>query len=131
MVQLRLLSGPAAAQTFVARHFPFRIGRHHAADLQLEAAGVWDQHLEIWLKPQEGLVLALQPGAWGTVNGDPFQTRLLRNGDLIEIGAIKLQFFLSDTQSRHWAWRERFTWIFMGLLCLVQIGLFYWLSGLQ
>ena len=131
MVQLRVLSGTAAARAFVARHFPCRIGRSHTADLQLEAEGVWDQHLEIWLKPQQGLVLALQPGALGTVNGDPFQTRVLRNGDWIEIGAVKLQFFLSETPFRNWVWRERLTWVFFGLLCLGQISLFYWLSALE
>ncbi len=131
MVQLRLLNGRQAARTFVARNYPWRIGRDPTADVQLEEDGVWDQHLEIWLKPQEGLLLALQPGAWGTVNGEPFQTKLLRNGDLIQIGAVKLQFFLSDTQICNWGWRESLTWLFLGFLCLVQIALFYWLSALE
>jgi hypothetical protein len=131
MVQLRLLSGSQANRLFVTRHFPCRIGRSGSADLQLEEEGIWDQHLEIWLRPQAGLVLALQPGALGTVNGQPFQTQVLHNGDLIEVGAVKLQFWLSETRFSNWLWREGLTWFFLGLLCLVEVGLVYWLSAIQ
>ena len=52
MVQLRILSGKMAGVDITARHFPFRIGRSAAAELQLQEDGVWERHLELpWIPP--------------------------------------------------------------------------------
>ena len=89
MVQLKVLSGKKAGTAWVARRFPVRIGRSAAADLQLEEDGVWDQHLQLDFDPAEGIVLSAQPNALATVNGQPVQQTVLRNGDAIEIGSLK------------------------------------------
>ena len=98
MVQLKVLSGKKAGTAWVARRFPVRIGRSAAADLQLEEGGVWDQHLQLDFNPAEGIVLSAQPNALATVNGQPVHQTVLRNGDAIDIGSLRMQFWLSETR---------------------------------
>src|SRR5690348_14414903 len=98
MVQLKILSGKLAGTEMVARHFPFQIGRAASADLQLEEEGVWDQHLELAFQRSTGFVLTTRPNALASINGEPFQEVVLRNGDAIEIGALKMRFWLGETR---------------------------------
>ena len=129
MLQLTILNGQQAGDELVARRFPVRIGRSAEAELRLEEDGVWDCHLEITLQPPEGLVLSVQPGALGLVNSQPVEHAVLRNGDVIEVGAAKLLFSLSPTRHRSLRFREVMTWIALALLCLGQVALIYWLPG--
>jgi hypothetical protein len=119
MVQLKILSGARAGSIEPARQFPFLIGRIPQAGLTLAEPGVWDQHLRITL---EGDTFHLHrlADALATVNGTPFQDHPLRNGDVIELGAVKLQFGLSETRQGNLRWRERLTWAALVALCLVQ-----------
>ena len=128
MVQLRFVTGKQTGQTVAVDHFPWFIGRSASSDLRLEEAGIWDRHLEIHWREPEGFLARLIPPALGTLNGQSFQSARLHNGDLIALGAVKFQFWLSETQLRDWRWRERFTWCALILLCLVQVLLIYWLS---
>ena len=127
MVQLRILSGKKAGSSWDARRFPVRIGRSPKADLQLEEPGVWDEHLVIGLQPAEGFTAETQPNAVATLNGQPVQHSALRNGDTIEIGSVKLQFWLSEARQRSQSAREVFIWTVIVLVCLAQIALVYWL----
>jgi hypothetical protein len=127
MIQLKILSGGKAGTNFVTREFPFVIGRSPGAQLRLEEPGVWDQHLRVELSLQEGFALRVQPSALASVNGEACQSTRLRNGDLIEIGSVKLQFWLSEVDQPSTVWRERCTWIFLAGAVLVQLGLIFWL----
>jgi predicted component of type VI protein secretion system len=125
MVQFKIVSGKMAGTEKVARHFPFRIGRSPSADLQLEDAGVWDQHLELLFDPATGFVLHTQPPALAVINGQPFQQAVLRNGDAIEIGALKIRFWLGETRQRSLRPREWLTWIAFLLILIGQFVLIY------
>jgi pSer/pThr/pTyr-binding forkhead associated (FHA) protein len=127
MVQLQILSGKKAGTAWVARRFPVRIGRSAAAGLQLEEDGVWDQHLQLDLIPAQGFRLSAQPNALTAVNGQPVEQTLLRNGDLIEIGSLKMQFWLSETRQAGLRLREWLTWAAVAAISLGQVGLIYWL----
>ncbi len=127
MVQLQILSGKQAGASWVARRFPVRIGRAPSSDLQSEEEGVWDQHLRLEFRPAEGFVLSTQPQALATLNHEPVQTAILRNGDLIEIGSLKLRFWLGETRQRGFRLRETLTWIGIAAVCLGQVALVYWL----
>jgi predicted component of type VI protein secretion system len=127
MVQLEILSGKKAGSSWDARRFPVRVGRSANSDLQLEEPGVWDDHLKISLAPAEGFVVETQANAVATINGQPAQRVVLRNGDTIEMGSIKLQFWLSKAGQRGQAVREAFVWTLITLVCLAQIALVYWL----
>jgi hypothetical protein len=127
MVQLKVLSGKRAGTTWVARRFPVRIGRSGATDLQLEEVGVWDQHLQLDFDPAEGIVLTVQENALASVNGQPVQQAVLRNGDAIEIGSLRIQFWLSETRQAGLRLREGLTWAGIVAISLGQVGLIYWI----
>ena len=125
MVQLKVLSGKKAGTAWVVRRFPVRIGRSGAADLQLEEEGVWDQHLQLDFNSAKGILLTTQPSALATVNGQPVQQAVLRNGDAIDIGALKMQFWLSETRQGGLRLREGLTWIAIAAISFGQIALIY------
>ncbi len=127
MIQLQILSGKQAGTDLVARRFPFRIGRASPADLRLEEDGIWNQHLELNLIIPDGFVLNAQPNALATINGQRVERALLRNGDLIEIGSLKMRFWLSANRQIGLRFREWLTWGTLVLLSLGQVCLIYWL----
>jgi pSer/pThr/pTyr-binding forkhead associated (FHA) protein len=127
MIRFKIVSGKMAGTERVARHFPFRIGRSPTTDLQLDDAGVWDQHLELKFDSTAGFVLTTHPQALTTVNGLPVREAILRNGDAIEIGALKMLFWLGDTRQISLRFRECATWVAFVLVVVVQLGLIYWL----
>ena len=127
MVQLKVLSGKQAGTTWVARRFPVRIGRSAAADLQLAEDGVWDQHLQLDFNPAEGIVLSALPNALVAVNGQPVLQAVLRNGDTIDIGSLRMRFWLSEIRQVGLSFREGLTWAGIASICLGQVGLIYWL----
>jgi pSer/pThr/pTyr-binding forkhead associated (FHA) protein len=126
MIQLQVLSGNQAGAVIVARRFPFCIGRASAMDLCLNDPGVWDHHLVLALMPESGFILSRQSDALAYINGTGFDQIALRNGDVIELGSARLQFWLAQTRQRSFRQREILTWCFLGLLCLTQVALVYW-----
>jgi pSer/pThr/pTyr-binding forkhead associated (FHA) protein len=124
-VQLKLLSGKNSGAIHLLESFPAVIGRQAGSHLRLTQPGVWDRHLQIQLVPQEGFTLTVLPGSWALVNGHKLDRAVLRNGDVIEIGSVKLQFWLSPTRQQSMRLRETMTWISLGLLCAGQIALIY------
>jgi predicted component of type VI protein secretion system len=127
MIQFKILSGKKAGTLWAARHFPFQIGRSTAADLQLEEDGVWDEHLQIELVPHEGFLLQTSPNALATINGQPANRAILRNGDAIEIGSLKIQFWLSEARQRNLLIRESLVWSTLVGVSFAEIFLIYWL----
>jgi hypothetical protein len=127
MVQFKVLSGKKAGTVWVARRFPVRIGRSAATDLQLEDSGVWDQHLQLDFNLGEGYVLSTQANALASVNGQPTPLALLRNGDTIDLGSIRMQFWLGEARQRGLRFREGLTWAGIAAVTLGQVGLIYWL----
>lgn len=125
MVQLKILSGKMAGSEHVARHFPFRIGRAASADLRVEEDGVWDEHLELAFHSTDGFILTARPNALAAINGQPFSETVLRNGDAIEIGALKLRFWIAATRQKSLRWREWLTWAGFAAIIALQLYLLY------
>jgi hypothetical protein len=125
--QLRILSGKKAGILWEARRFPVRIGRAPTADLKLEEAGVWENHLRLEFIPAQGILLRTEPEAWVQVNGQVVDQAVLRNGDAIEFGAVRLQFWLGETRRASLRLREGFSWSVIVVVSVVQVGLIYWL----
>ena len=129
MVLLNILSGKKAGTQSVARRFPFQVGRSAQNDLVLDDAGVWDGHLRIELQLPEGVMLNTAPDALTTLNGQRIEKGVLRNGDIIEVGSVKLRFGLAPTKQGGLRLRETLTWIGLAGLCLGQVALIYWLTS--
>jgi hypothetical protein len=127
MIQLNILSGNKAGTSCGARRFPVRIGRASNADLRFEETGIWDQHLQLDLVAGEGFVVTAQANALVTISGLPTQRAVLRNGDILELGAVRIQFWLARTRQAGLTVREWLTWACIAAICLAQVGLVYWL----
>ena len=125
MVQLRILSGKKAGSAYVARRFPVQIGRSAKAELQLEEDGVWNEHLRLDFSPGEDFVLSACENALAAVNATPVQKTVLRNGDLIQVGSSKLQFWLSETRQVSLGWREWLLWSGIAIISVGQVVLVY------
>lgn len=127
MIQLNILSGKKAGTQTVARRFPFRVGRASGNELQLEDDGVWDQHLTLEFQSQSGFNLTTAPSALVTVNAAPVQSAILRNGDTITVGSVKIQFWLATARQGSLVARESFVWALLVFVTLGQFALLYWL----
>jgi predicted component of type VI protein secretion system len=125
MVRLKVISGKMAGTEHSARHFPFRLGRAAGSDLRLEEPGVWDSHAEMLLDASGSFVLRTQSEALLTVNGRPCRETVLRNGDEIDLGALKLRFWIGPTHQRGLRFREWFVWATIALVTLAQLALVY------
>ncbi len=121
MVLLRLVSGSTAGQETVARRFPFQVGRGPQAQLRIEQPGVWESHFVIERPPGQALALRALAGAITLVNGVRVETVALRNGDLIEAGAARIQFWLSPVNQTGLALRESLTWIGLAAITAFEV----------
>jgi len=125
MVQLQILSGKRAGAQFTAARLPMLIGRAAGADLSLEEPGVWPRHFQIARQGLD-LVCQAQASALLSLNGvQVMDQAVLRSGDVISIGALKIQFALSPVRQSSQRWRESLTWAALALLCLGQVVLIY------
>src|SRR5436853_427523 len=127
MVQLNILTGKMAGTAWSTRRFPVRIGRTSKDDLQLEEEGVWENHVELKQSRAEGFVLQARGDAPASINSEPAKESVLRNGDIIQLGSVKMQFWLSSTRQRGLRAREWFVWLGIATVCLGQVALIYWL----
>ena len=126
MIQFNVLSGKMAGQQWDARHLPVRIGRAADCDLRLEEDGVWDRHAELRLSREEGFLLAVQAQTVLTVNNQPTQTARLRNGDLVQIGSVRLQFWLAPAQQRGLRLREWSVWALVAAISVLEVATAWW-----
>ncbi len=125
MIELHILAGKKAGNQSVVRRFPFRIGRDSGNDLQLNDDGAWGQHLTLEFRRREGFKLTAAPDALVMVNHQPVQTALLRNGDVITLGSVKLRFWLAAARQRGLRFREGFVWMLLLAVVLSQFALIY------
>jgi hypothetical protein len=49
----------------------------------------------------------------------------LRNGDVLEFGSIKIQFWLAQVPQKNLRPREVLTWLALAFLALFQVALVY------
>ncbi len=127
MVQLNILSGKKAGGQAVARRFPFHIGRAAGNELQLDDDGIWDRHLTLEFQRGAGFTLTTASNALASVNREPAQTAVLRNGDLITLGSVQLQFWLGAARQRGLRTGEYFVWALVVAVTFAQFVLIYWL----
>lgn len=128
MVQLQILNGARAGSQWVASRLPFSVGRSPEDDLRIEADGVWDRHARVELRDRQRVVLIASEQARTSVNGQPIREAILRNGDILQIGSVHLQFGFSPAAHRGLRFREALTWIGIALMALAEVALVYLLA---
>ena len=118
-----------AGQYYPANTFPLTIGRGTACNLQMTDSGIWEQHLEIDVDRQYRLLIHCNPETTAMINGEPLrETQTLRNGDQIEIGTGKIQFWLGNVRQKNLHNHETIMWVLLGILTLAEITLILWLG---
>lgn len=127
MVRLQILSGGQAGLAYEASDFPLALGRAADGGIVLEDPGVWERHFQIARDFTEGFILEVIPPALVSVNGQPVARVILRNGDIITAGSVKMQFWLRETRQVSLRPREIATWISLLLLCALQAAIIWWL----
>lgn len=130
MIQFNILTGRKAGIHWVARRFPVRVGRSPASDLVLEDDGVWNEHFELRFERGKGFLMRSAPDALVRVNGESLAEGLLRNGDVLDLGAVRLQFWLAASKPAGLVAREWATWLLVGAMTLGQVALIYFLLSL-
>ena len=127
--QLHITAGKMAGQYYPANTFPLTIGRGTACNLQMTDSGIWEQHLEIDVDRQYHLLIRCNPETTAMINGEPLrETQTLRNGDQIEIGTGKIQFWLGNVRQKNLHYHETIMWVLLGILTLAEITLILWLG---
>jgi len=125
MIRLTFLAGPRAGGSHLGKRFPLVLGRGPGSDLVLQDPGVWDRHATLDLDRAGRFRLRAESGALVVVNGVALPEAELRSGDILDLGAARMQFSLSETHLRSHRAREWTTWACVVLLCLGQILLIY------
>lgn len=126
MIQFQVLSGKQAGNDIVARRFPFVIGRDAASHWRVDDEGVWDRHVTVTFDRSEGYGYTAQEGATLIVNSEPPSTSgFFRNGDVVDIGVLKVRFWLERAPRRSTRFREILTWTLLVLLFAAQLALIY------
>ncbi|MEY4387301.1 MAG: Inner rane component of cytoplasmic domain [Verrucomicrobiota bacterium] len=126
MIRFRILSGKQAGSVVDARRFPFRVGRDVGQDLVVEEQGAWNRHCEISFDKVEGFILSRLGDALVVLNGHTCMEPVrLHNGDIIEIGACRLQFWLGEVKQRGYRFREILVWLGIAAVTLSQVFLIY------
>lgn len=131
MIQFKISDGQLAGVVHDVRQFPFRVGRSPQSDLQLEEPGVWDDHLVVEFDPSQGFMLSTQGQAITSVNGCPVQSVRLHNGDGIEVGSLKMSFWIGATKQSSQRVFEWFVWMVLVLVTVAELGLLFWLAKLS
>ena len=127
-IRIERLDGEAAGDQLEARQFPFMLGQAKDCDHRIEAKGVWPKHLRLEDAGEKGIVAKHQKDATLLVNGAVVARSVrLQNGDLIELGAAKLRFWLAPLGQAGQRPIEILIWTALGLLALGQVGLIGWL----
>lgn len=127
MISFQVLQGKAAGLSYQTGRFPLIIGRAVNDGFRLTDSGVWDHHLKITFTA-EGYHYQASASALLLVNAERSGSGRLRNGDLLEVGGAKLQFWLAAAYQPGLALREAMTWLFLiGLVGLQVWILLKWL----
>ncbi len=86
---------------------------------------MWDFHAELALDAATGFVVSAQSEALVAVNGRPCREAALRNGDELDLGALKLRFWIGPTRQKGLRLREWLTWTAFALITAGQLVLVY------
>ena len=124
MVRLHVVAGNRSGFCFSSSRLPIRVGRASDNDLTLDDPGIWPMHFSI-AREKNDLTIHVGPDALLSINSEPVQKALLRNGDVISIGSIKLQFGFTPVRQTSLIWRERATWAALAVLAFSEIAVAY------
>jgi pSer/pThr/pTyr-binding forkhead associated (FHA) protein len=122
MLQVTVL-GQAQATVTQISSYPFRIGRAPGDHLRIQAPGVWDNHITLEWRAAEGIHLVGSPESLTAVNGHLVKETRIRNGDLVQIGGVRLLLSVAPAAQRSFRPLEIVIWTALGAVGLAQLYL--------
>ena len=122
MLEARILTGNRTGTVIPINRFPFSFGRQ-GADCVLADPGVWDRHFTISLGPDRAFELVCTESAVISSDQRTFANLCLRNGEIVEMGAVRIEFRLSRTSPRPGRLAEGILWGSLGLVVLAELAL--------
>ena len=129
LAQLQFLTGQPRRHYIWPDQFPVRLGRGGECAMRIEEEGVWEHHVEIGLDNENRFRLKRISDASVMVNGEPMaKFQPLANGDVLELGSVKLQFWLGTVQQQQLSTREAAVWALLAAVTAVQVCLLLWLG---
>ena len=96
--------------------------------MRLEDDGVWERHASIALTASGFFNLIARPEAMVCVDGVRVTEARIKEGDVIDLGAVKMVFHLSPAHQRGLALREWILWTVLFALLLGELLLMFWLG---
>ena len=82
MFCLTVVQGKQQGHSVNIERYPFVIGKNQEAQLRLSDPGIWDDHLAIELTVGESPTIKRIGDGSISVNSDPIENAILRNGDI-------------------------------------------------
>lgn len=120
MVRLDVSSAGETPATHLLRQFPCVVGRGSDCGLRVAASGVWERHAEIDLKGDAGFAVRAVGDGVVVLNGVAVKDARIRNGDQIEMGGLKIRFWLAPVRARPHRGGDI---VFWGLCALAVLGM--------
>ena len=118
-----LLLAADSGASCVAAEFPFMIGRSPSAGMRLDASGVWDIHATILVR-EGGFFVQPEGEALVLINGERSAGAVLRAGDRISLGAVRLTVALAPARQGRLGARETLNWLVILAVTISQVLLF-------
>lgn len=128
MVELSVLSGPDRGRVLTVGTLPAVVGRAGSGVTHLSGPGVWDRHFELRESVDGRVVLRVLGEARVCVGAEAVSEHVLRNGDEMEVGSLRMRFGLSRPGSRSLVGREVGFWWVCGVLMVVEGLLMGWIG---
>ena len=100
MPSLTFLNGPYPGRIIEVPDTPFAIGRHKECNLTVEDLSVSSRHAEIHCEKNIWSVRDLGSSNGTTLNGSATEFAVIKDGDLISVGDLELQFNVAPTGGR-------------------------------
>jgi hypothetical protein len=128
MIELRFVNGGRESLVFPLTALPISGGRGAGSDVALTGLGIWDSHFRIELDPTDGVILQSVGDAFTTVDQQRVSRHPLRNGDVIECGTNRVQFWLTPAPQRRLRSLEAFVWILAAMAGGAQVAVANWIG---
>lgn len=123
MVELAILTDSRRGDIHRVGRFPCTVGRTDA-DLIIEAPGVWNRHFTIRQAEDSRFQIQAESPAAVTVGDQPVAEAILRNGDVIGLGGVRLQFRIAPATGRNLVPQARLLWLLLTAVVAGELLLF-------
>jgi hypothetical protein len=125
MLQVHVTDDRGAVTSHIVDRVPFLIGRSPQADLQVIAAGVWEEHASIQMADvgrigrNRFVIFAVQQGLL-SINGEVIPSKELKIGDEISLGAARILVSLAPASQGRLALHEIAVWTLLVAVVLIE-----------